>query len=218
MSWIAAATIGSTVVGGYMQGQAAKSAASSQSQAARTGMTQGMAINDQVYADQQALFNPYQQSGLNAQNALSYEMGMGAKPQGYSGFQFSPFYASQLEQGQRGIDGAAAARGSVFSGANQKAQMAYSQGLAGQEYNNWMNRLTGMAGQGQGAAGMAATAAGNYGAAQGNALTAGYGGIGNAQAAGAIGVGNAVNSGINNALGAYGYQQMLQTPYYQTPQ
>jgi hypothetical protein len=123
-------------------------------------------------------------------------------PMEYQGFQATPGYQFQLDQGLNAIDNSAASRGNLFSGASMKAAQTYGQGLANQEYGNFLNRLTGLAGSGQAAAGNAANAGANYAAGAGNALA----NIGNAQAAGAIGGANAINSGINNAVGIWNYQ------------
>lgn len=119
----------------------------------------------------------------------------------YGGFEASPGYKFALDQGQAAIDGSAAARGNVFSGATLKAQQEFGTGLAQQEYSNFLNRLTGQASQGQAAAGNIATAGSNYASGAGNALA----NMGNAQAAGYIGQANALNGAINNGLTAWGY-------------
>lgn len=119
----------------------------------------------------------------------------------YGGFEASPGYKFALDQGQTAIDGSAAARGNVFSGATLKAQQEFGTGLAQQEYGNFLNRLTGQASQGQAAAGNIATAGSNYASGAGNALA----NMGNAQAAGYIGQANALNGAINNGLTAWGY-------------
>lgn len=197
------AAIGSAV-GGLAQAYSANKAANAQQDAAQ----QQMAFNQQVYNDQRAAFQPYLAAGNNALQAYNYNLGLGPKPVGYTGFQGSPGFDFQLSQGQRAIDGSAAARGGVFSGATLKAQQQFGTGLAQQDFYNYLAQLSGLAGMGSGAAGMTATAGGNFGAAQGNALAS----IGNAQAAGAVGVGNAINSAIGNALGTYNYMQMMQQP------
>ncbi len=119
----------------------------------------------------------------------------------YRGFQATPGYQFMLDQGIDAIDGSAAARGNVFSGATMKAAQEYGTGLANQEYGTYLNRLTGQAAQGQSAAGNIATAGANYTSGAGNALA----NMGNAQAAGYIGQANAFSGGISNAIGAYGY-------------
>jgi hypothetical protein len=203
------AAIGSAI-GGLFQARSADRAAEAQVQSAN----QQMQFNQQVYDDQRAAFQPYQQAGGNALDALTFNLGLGDRPQGYGGFRQSPGYQFQFDQGQRAIDGSAASRGNLFSGATMKAQNQFGTGLAQQDFYNYLGQLGGLAGMGQGAAGMTATAAGNLGAGQGNALSA----IGNARAAGAVGVGNAINSGIGNALGTYNYMQMIGQPgMQQTP-
>lgn len=126
--------------------------------------------------------------------------------QDYQGFQKTPGYDFQLGQGLDAIDNSAASRGNVFSGATMKAAQTFGQGLANQEYGNYLNRLTGLAGSGQAAAGNAANAGANFAAGTGNALA----NLGNAQAAGYIGQANAINSGINNAVGIWNYQNQRQ--------
>ena len=123
----------------------------------------------------------------------------------YQGFQATPGYEFQRDQGLAAIDNSAASRGNVFSGATMKAAQTFGQGLANQEYNNFLNRITGVASGGQAAAGNAANAGANFAAGASNA----YGAIGNAQAAGAIGQANALNAGINNAIGGFNYQNQL---------
>lgn len=129
-----------------------------------------------------------------------------ANPEGgttYGGYQASPGYQWQLEQGQKAIDGSAAARGNVFSSATLDRQQQMGQGLAAQDYGNHLARLMGVAGMGQNSVAQQATAAQNLGAGVSNAL----GSIGNAQAAGAIGQGNAWGNALGNLGGWYGYQQ-----------
>ena len=182
-----------------------------------------LALQQQIYDDQSARFDPFYQAGVSAlgqyQNAL-------ARPQpSYKPFNYqsSPGYQFALDQGQSAIDGSAASSGGLFSGATLQAQTEYATGMASQdynnqfnnyqveyanqqnEYNNYMNRLGGLANSGQGAAGMQATAGSNYAAGASNAL----GNIGNAQSAGAIAQGNAINSGMSNALSTYGYMTAM---------
>lgn len=128
--------------------------------------------------------------------------------QEYQGFKETPGYQFAFDEGQRAIDTSAAARGGLFSGATMKAQQRFGTGLANQEYNNYLNRLTTGATSGQAAAGNQANAGANFGAQAGNAIAQG----GNAASAGAIGVGNALNQGINNFWGMHNYQKMQSQP------
>ena len=90
------------------------------------------------------------------------------------------------------------------------------------DYVNYLGRLQGVSASGQNAAGMQGAASMNYGGqigqntvAGGNAAAQGYANVGNAQAAGAVGMANAFTGGINNALGAYQYQNLLNRAYPQ---
>lgn len=124
----------------------------------------------------------------------------------YAGFTATPGYDWQVREGQRAIDSSAASRGQLFSSNTLRNQMNFRQGMAAQEYNNYLNRLAGGAASGQNAAGNLATAATNNAAMGTQALS----NLGNAQAAGAIGFGNAISGGIGNAIGMWNYQNMQQ--------
>lgn len=189
------------LAGAAIQAGAANQAAQAQAKAGKKQIEMARGI----YDDQTALFAPYREAGGNALNALNYEMGLGAAPEGYGGYTASPGYAFQLQEGQRSIDGSAAARGKLFSGETLKAQQSYGQGLAAQNYGNYLNQLYTLSNSGQSAAAQTGNAAQNFGMMGSEALA----GIGNARAAGAIGVGNALNNGINNAVGWWGYQNAL---------
>jgi hypothetical protein len=185
--------------GALISARASSNAARAQTNSANRQIAYSEETRDQIRSD----LAPFRQAGETAQNALMFEYGMGDRPAGYRGFEQTPGYDFQLEQGQRAIDGSAAASGNLFSGATQKAQMQFGQGVAQQGYGNYLNGLNGLAGSGQNAAMGGASAMTNNAQMVNNSLS----GIGNAQAAGAVGTANAINNGIGNALGAYQYQQ-----------
>lgn len=192
------ATIGSAAIGAIGASKAAKA----QTKSANAQIDS----NERIFAQQTELLDPYNQAGQNALSAYNNELGIGERPAGWqSGFTTTPGYEFQMQQGQQAIDGSAASGGSLFSGATLKAQQQFGQGLAGQEYNNYLNRLSGIAGAGQSAAAGTATAAGNMGAANSNALAS----MGNAQSAGIIGTSNALTGGIGNMIGISQYQNAL---------
>lgn len=140
--------------------------------------------------------------------AQAYAQKYGTKVGGrkYEGFQETPGYAFALNEGIKGIDASAASRGNVFSGATMKDAQRFGTGLANQTYDRYVNRLAEQAGMGQAAAGQTATAGANYGSGAGSS----YANMGNAGAAGWIGGTNAINTGIQNALSAWQYQQLAQ--------
>ena len=186
--------IGGSLLGGAIQAGAANRA----TQAGVEASQQQMDLYRQIYGDQRSLLAPYRQIGQNALAQYANEFA--------GGYEQSPGYQFQLEQGQRAIDNSAAASGQLFSGATQKAQLQFGQGMAAQDYGNWLNRLQGLSAMGQNAASGTGAAAAQFGQMGGSAL----GNQGNAMMSGAIAGGNAVNSGIQNALGAYGYMSQFQ--------
>lgn len=190
---IAGALIGSAVIGGVSANKAAKA----QQGAANTQVGLARETRDLTRADLQ----PYAQGGLGAQNALLYELGLAERPDGYQGFQGTPGYDFAMNEGLRGVESSAAARGGLYSGSAMQALQARGQGIANQEYGNYFNRLFGAAASGQNAAAGQGAANLAFSNQAGNA----YGAMGNAQAAGAIGVSNAINQGVGNYMG---YQQM----------
>ena len=123
----------------------------------------------------------------------------------YQGFQATPGYDFRLNQGLDAVEASAATRGGINSGATLQALNQYGQDYASGEYNNYINRLTGLASSGQNAAGQQAAAGSNFATGASNALAAG----GNAQSAGYIGQANAINAGIGNTIGAFQYQNAL---------
>lgn len=89
-------------------------------------------------------------------------------------FEADPGYQFRMDEGMRGVEGGAAARGGLLSGAALKAVQKYGQGLASQEYGNAYNRFTsdqtnqynrlaGLVNSGQGASNQVGNAAANYG-------------------------------------------------------
>lgn len=131
----------------------------------------------------------------------------------YRGFQATPGYQFRVDSGNNSINALAGAQGGLNSGRTLQALAKFNQGIASEEYGNYLARLSGQAGQGLGAATGQAQAAQNAASGVSNALA----GIGNANAAGAIGVGNAFNSGIQNYLGWNQYQKGLAQPAATSP-
>lgn len=131
-------------------------------------------------------------------------------------FEADPGYAFRQQEGMKGIEGGAAARGSLLSGGALKAIQKYGQDLASQEYGNaygrynadqtnQYNRLAGLVNTGQGATNQLTNAAGNLG----SNLSSNIIGAGNAQAAGQIGQANAWNQAIGGVSNAYQNNQLM---------
>lgn len=129
----------------------------------------------------------------------------------YSAFYDSPDYQFARDEGMRGIERSAAARGGLASGNTLAALSQYNSGLATQNFNNYANRLAGLANVGQSQvqndAQLGAQYATNVGNLQMNAANARSSGIQN-QA-------NIITSGANQlaGIGGYYYGQRQPQPY-----
>lgn len=187
------ATVGSTAVGAMSANKAAK--------AQQESAEQQVALQREVFNQQKNWFAPNRLAGYRAGNAYMSELGLGARPKGYEGFQKTPGYEFRLKEGQDAVQAGVGARHGLNSGATLKALTEHNQNYASNEYGKHLNRLAGVMQQGQASAAMTATAGNNYATGAGNAL-ANYG---DAAAAGAIGAGNAIQGGINNGLSAWMY-------------
>lgn len=198
---VTAILAGATAIGGLAQASAARSAARSQTRAARNQIQ----LQERIYNENVGRFAPYEETGRNALAAYNYEMGLGDQPEGYQGYQITPDYQFRMSEGLRGVEAGAAARGGLYSGAAMQALQERADGIASQGHGNYLNRLAGLAASGQNAAGQGAAAGQNFANGASNA----YANIGNAQAAGAVGQANAFSGMLNNAVGIYQYQNML---------
>lgn len=224
MSVVAAAVVGSAVVGAYASNKASKAQAKSTQQASDTQLQAQRETNEMqwdMYEQNRKDQEPWRKAGETALGQLSTSLKAGGEFNRnfqVSDFQKDPGYAFRQYEGLKAIDNSAAARGSSLSGATLKALTKYSQDFASNEFNNaynrWnndtsnrFNRIAGVAGVGQ----QAVNQIGAYGqqtasnVAQGNMNTANNVAsntiqAGNARASGYVGTANAVNGGINNYL------------------
>lgn len=204
MSWIAAGTAVAGLVSSAIGSRSAKKAAQQQQQAAAAGQR----IARDVYDTSRADTASYRALGDQSSNMLMRLLDDGSLTRSFTNadFERDPGYEFRLQEGQRGVEGSAASRGGVLSGAAQKALAKYSQGFASNEFGRAADQFasnqdrtyakllggTGVGLQGTGQAGQA-------GAQYGNQATGLAAGAGNAAAAGTIGSGNAWQAGIGNA-------------------
>lgn len=143
--------------------------------------------------------------------------------QGPGEFTESPGYQFRLDEGEKAIDRAMAARGSFKSGAAMKELGRFNQDYATNDYDNFLNRYYDSLKPYQSLAGIGQTAAGQGGnvlqgmgqtaTSQGNSL-AGLNMAGaDARASGYINQANAVTGGINgatnNMMNMYALSQMF---------
>ena len=210
--WTAAAIAGSAVIGAA----ASSSAANKQAASAREATAaQQAALDKQI-----ELNKPFYDTGVNALNKLSSQEQY--TPEAFN-YEADPGYAFRFNEGMKGLNAAAAARGGLISGNALRAATDYGQASGSQEYQNAYNRYltnnaqrlqayntnTGvqqnLASMGQASANNQAGAAGAFGnSAAGNII-----GAGNANAAGTVGAANALTSGLGTYLNYNQNQNML---------
>jgi len=202
--WMAAAVVGSALIGSSSSRRAASTQAES---ADRAGELQREQFERQV-----ELQEPFRQVGLRALNKL--EGAAEYTPFGMEQFQQDPGYAFRMSEGMKGIERSAAARGGLLSGATLKGIQRYGQDLGSQEYTNAFNRyqternarlnpLQSLAGIGQTSTNQLVAGGQNYANAAGEAI----GAAGQARASGYMGSANS----LSGALGQYmNYNQQQQ--------
>jgi len=219
MSFITAAMIGAggALLGGVIASSGARSAASTQAEAANRAAD----LQKEMFDKQMAGQEPYRQAGLTGQNRLMELLGLGGNVSaaGYgkygkdfsmADYQADPGYAFRLSEGQKALERSAAARGGLISGGALKAATRYGQDMGSQEYQNAFNRyqtsrtnqlqpLGNLMASGQSAASNQGSAAGQYGANAGQAYMA----AGNAVGAGQLGAANTLAGGLQTAASSY---------------
>ena len=217
------------VIGGAASMIGSSNAASAQKDAA----AQSAALQQQMFDKQVELQAPFRAGGLMAQNQLltllglatptgeaavpglnvntaSSDYGKYARDFGMQDFTADPGYAFRLNEGMKGLNAQAAARGGLISGAALKAATNYGQQAGSQEYQNAYNRyqmnrsnqlnpLQSLMGAGQTGANQLTAAAGTLGQGLGQAAVAG----GNAQAGGYLNMANSVNNALTQGMSSY---------------
>lgn len=131
----------------------------------RNGARQQRNVLADMYSAQQGLYQPVLGETQMASDAYLYEVGAGARPNGYRGFEKTPGYQFQMDEMSDAVQGSAAGAGGLYSGATMKALNDRAGGIAAQGYDNHLNRLLGIRGQNLGARDALAGIAGNYGMA-----------------------------------------------------
>lgn len=201
MSFAVAAGImaGGSIIGGAMGASASRSAMRQQLAA----LKEARGEISRAYEESKGYYTPYAQAGEEGLNRLRDIMN---KPFSMSDLQLDPGYQFRLKEGLKGIEGTAAARGGLLSGATMKGAQRYGQEMASQEYGNAYNRYLQLpmyfSGMGERTAGARAGLSSQYGSNIANLMGQG----GQAQAAGTMGAANAWSnalSGVSNAAGSY---------------
>jgi hypothetical protein len=206
MSFVAAAAIvgGATLVGSYMQSQAAGKAADAYGRAAQ----QGIDYNKEMYGNVVGQNQPYMdlgQKGVNLYGQLADTGYLTAQPSMNDLTRLMPNYQFGLNQGMGQLNSQMNAAGGAISGNALQGANQFAQGYAGNALNDAFNQyqvnrsnvvsnVNALTGVGQNANQTVANMAGGTSANVGNQLSS----IGNAQASGIMGQANAYASGLNN--------------------
>lgn len=228
--------VGATLISAGVGAASSLYASSQQSKAAQAGLN----LQQQQYQQARTDLSPYRTLGQNALGSLNQLYGYGGQPSGgaagggaggvnalgaaaggtgaagapnYSGFFNSPDYNFALQQGGLAVDRSAAARGLLTSGGTLKDLTSFGQGLASQQYGNYVARLQSMVQTGANAAGGSASAATAFGNAGAQSLNT----LGAAQASGAVGIANSFASLPQNLLYAQAFGSGNSPSSYPTP-
>jgi hypothetical protein len=178
----AAAGIGSALLG--------SSASKKASKAQQAAVDQGIAEQRRQFDLTRADLAPWRDAGGKAITG-----GFAMLQPGYD-YTASPGYQFRLDEGLRGVQNSAAAKGLLQSGGTLKGIDRYAEGLAAQDFNDQFNRYMAVAGGGQQAT-QAGVAAGQQSA---NSIADLLTQAGNAKASGYMGSANAWSQGIGSAF------------------
>jgi hypothetical protein len=107
--------------------------------------------------------DPYADRGNNAMDAYAFNLGVGNKPDGYTGLEHSAGAKFQLEQGRKQVEGGATGAGGLYSGETLAELERLRNGNVLSDRDNQMAQLFGMGGQGLQASGQIADIEGQYG-------------------------------------------------------
>lgn len=199
MSFVAVAIVGGAAIGAIATSEASRQSSRAMTRASNRANDTQMAIYEQQRADQE----PWRQAGTRALSEIEANKFM-------DNWQQDPGYEFRMSQGMKAINAAAGARGGVNGGATLKALTRYGQDYASQEYGNaynrQFNRLSQLAGFGQGANAANANAGANYANAYSNNVM----GAANASAAANMAQSNAINNLIGTGINTYGQYQIAQ--------
>lgn len=151
-------------------------------------------------------YQPYVDAGADATGMYSNALGLNGadgNATATGAFQAGPGYQFAMDQGTNAALRGASAAGMINSGNTLTALSQYGQGLANQEYGGWLDRLSGLSGQGlaatNGQAGALGSLASLYQGTAGDRL-----GLESTVAQGRIGVNNQMAQGEEANAGAWG--------------
>lgn len=142
---------------------------------------------------------PYRDTGASALTQYANAMGLNgdaARDQFRTNFRADPGYQYAFDEGQRAVQGSAAARSGLLSGGAMRALQRTGQGMADQQYGSYLDRFSNLANMGQNSAALT----GQFGASSSGRQGGYINDMGAARAGGYLAQGQAVNGAITNML------------------
>lgn len=219
------AILGAGLLGAGASIYGANKAASVQEAAANKAagiQQQALDYQKQNYNAASGNLQPFINTGTGANNLLASFYGInGTDPalgqNALAAFAKSPDYQFAKTEGINALDNSAAAKGGALGGNQLRAVTEYSSGLATQNLNNYLTRLTGLSGQGiqaGGYLGQIGTGVGSQVGASANNIANSTMAAGTAEASGVLGTVKGIDSGLNSLSL---YNQMSKSSYGGTP-
>lgn len=202
MSALITAVVGSQIVGGLIQNDAAGDAADAQTNASNADIAERRRQFDEI----QKLLAPYTSAGswaIKGQRELIGLDGAGAQRNAIGALQNGPEFQALMRQGEDAILQNASATGGLRGGNVQGALAQFRPAMLQQLIDQQFSRLGGLTSVGQNAA----AGVGNAGLQTANGIGGALQSIGAAQAGGALARGQAMSgivSGIGQGFGMYG--------------
>lgn len=168
------------------------------------GVDRALGISDAAEAKGRADLAPWMTTGAQALEAYAGELGLtGTDGKPYvSKFREQPGYQFAKAEGEKSVVNNMRALGLGGSGAAMKALDRYGQGIADQQYDQYMDRLSGVSDNGQSAATTAANITGQTASDKVGAVLGGANSTANTRLSGTANAGNTLMTGNNNAIDA----------------
>lgn len=204
MPWgIAAAA----VIGAGASIYGANKASDAQSKAAAAAQQ----LEQDQFKQTRADFEPYRAAGQSALERYADALGINGddrRSQFQAGFRQDPGYQFAFDEGQRAVQGSAAARGGLISGGAMRGLTRFGQGLGDQQYGSYLDRYMNLAQMGQASTAQVASAGALSSGRQGQYLMD----AGAARAGGYLSAAEGVNGALSNAMKLYGQYKGWNNP------
>ena len=140
-----------SILGNLAQGFIGSQAEGKAERQRLAGIEEAKGFQTRGYEEGKGYYNPFLETGMGANKLLAARLGLGGDTSapGYGEFmrnfsmadyQQDPGYQFRLQEGLKQLQGSAAARGGLLSGATVRGGQKYAQNLASQEYGNAYQR------------------------------------------------------------------------------